>query len=83
MASTLCRGAHILNSPAQCGGVDRGIPEALHLLIEQGHRYRATSHVERGHEIVDQRASDGIARGLDAVADVIVRQVELGQRCAS
>ncbi len=54
------------------GGVDRRVPEALRLLVEQRDGERAAGHVERGDVVADQRA-----RGLRARASPSSFRAEL------
>ena len=64
-----------LCAPAQRGGMNGGVPEPFHLLVEQRHRDRASRHVERGDEIADQGACDDAAGRLQLLADVVVNQI--------
>src|SRR6516165_9399064 len=71
------------HTPAQRGGVNRCIPEALHLFVKQRHRHRAAGHVERRNEIADQRPGDPATSGFEPFADCVVHQIEFRQRCSA
>src|SRR5260370_30834267 len=57
-----------LHSPAQGRGMNRRIPEALHILVKHRYSRRTTGHIERRAKLADQRARNDNAPLLEPFA---------------